>query len=168
MFNLNARILSALAATSGILASPAAVSATVLGPHAQVCEASADHPAILVRINGLSRREGMLHVQTYGGNPDMWFEKGAYLERVDVAPPANGSIEVCMPVPHAGTYAVLVKHDLGGGTFGLNNGGGFSGNPSVSALDVIMKRKPTPDRVQVSVKGLTPVPITMRYMQGSL
>lgn len=169
MFYLKARMLSAFAAFAGIAVSPAAVSAMMLGPHADACEAGSDRPALLVRIDGVRKREGTIRVQTYGGNPDNWFEKGAYLERVEIVPPANGSIEVCMPVPRAGTYAVAVKHDMGsGGTFGLNNGGGFSGNPSVSVMDVLMKRKPSPNQVQVAVRGVVRVPVTMRYVQGSL
>ena len=110
----------------------------------------------------------MIHVQSYGGKPETYFDKGAYLERVDVTPPANGPIEVCMPVPQPGLYAIAVKHDLGGDTFGINNGGGFSGNPHVTVLDVVLRRKPMPARVQVAVKGLTRVPVTIRYLQGSL
>lgn len=147
----------------------AAAPAAVLGPHAEACAAGAGKPAMLVRVEGLKGRVGTVRVQSYGGNPDSYFEKGAYLERVEVRPPAEGAVEICLPVPRPGTYAVSVKHDVDGGSGGwsLHDGGGFSGNPNMSAMDALFKRKPSPVQVEVQVHGLTRVPITVRYLQGN-
>jgi hypothetical protein len=65
---------------------------------------------------------------------------------------------------------VSVRHDANGdGTTDRNaDGGGFSGNPSVSLLDVIFKRKPSPAQVQVRVAGgVVTVPIILNYLKGT-
>jgi uncharacterized protein (DUF2141 family) len=162
--------IAALAAGAGILlgaAPPAA--AAVIGPHADDCAPGADKPAMLVHIEGLRPHAGHVRVQAYGGDPEGYFEKGTYIARIDVDLPPSGSVEVCMPVPRPGTYAVAVKHTVGDpGSFALSNGGGFSGNPPIGALDALMRRKPAPRQVQVAVRGLTHVPVMMRYLQGAM
>jgi uncharacterized protein (DUF2141 family) len=143
--------------------------AVVLGPHADDC--GGGKLAMLVRIQGLKSRTGIIRVQSYGGDPAKYFEKHAYLERVEVRtpPPGSGPVEVCMPVPHPGTYAISVRHDANGnGNVDISNdGGGFSGNPNVSLFDAVFKRKPSPAQVQVKVNGLTNVPIILNYVHGA-
>lgn len=146
-------------------AMPFAAGAAVLGPQSSVCDGSG--PAMLVHIEGFKKRSGMLRVQSYGGNPSRYFEKGAWLRRIDVAVPASGPADICVPVPANGSYAVSVRHDIdGSGKTGMNDGGGMSGNPKLSLLDVVFKRKPDPQKVQVSVHGITRVPVTLNYVQG--
>jgi len=158
------KLSSSLIAGAVALAAPLApAGAAVLGPHAAAC--TPGKPAMLVRVEGLKTRAGMVRVQIYGGDPARYFEKGAYLERVEVKVPASGPVEVCMPVAHAGTFAVSVRHELGDGK--LADGGGMSGNPDFSLMDVVFKRRPSPIQVQVQVRGLTPVPVTMNYVSGT-
>ena len=57
---------------------------------------------MLVRIVGLKARSGTVRVQSYGGDPARFLDKGSYLERVEVQPPAVGPVEVCLPVPQPG------------------------------------------------------------------
>ena len=141
--------------------------AAVLGPAAAACERG-EGPAMLVRVEGIKSRTGTVRVQSYGGSPARYFDKGAWLRRIDVPTPASGAIEICVPVPAAGVYAISVRHDLdGSGKTGLNDGGGMSGNPKLSLLDVMFKRKPDPRIVQVTVKGIVQVPITLNYVKGS-
>ena len=167
MSNLSARFVT-LVIGGGIALSAHASPAAVLGPHAAACQPGSDRPAMLVRIDGLQARQGKLRVQSYGGDPSRYFEKGAYLERVDIEPLPNGPIEVCMLVPSPGKYAISVKHDRDpAGGFSLKDGGGFSGNPNVSAMDALFKRKPSADKVQVAVRGVTQVPVKVRYLQGN-
>jgi len=144
-----------------------AAGATVLGPHADDCDGT--KPAMLVRVEGLKSRTGTVRVQSYGGDPARYFDKGAYLERVELRVPASGAIDVCMPVPHPGAYAVSVRHDANGnGSVDIgSDGGGFSGNPSYSLFDAMFKRKPSPVQVQVRVTGLTPVPVVLNYVHGT-
>jgi len=151
-----------------IAAAPLApASAAVLGPHAEDC--SGAKPAMLVRVQGLKSRTGIIRIQSYGGDPASYFEKHAYLERIEVPTPPAGPIEVCMPVPRPGVYAVSVRHNADGksGTDIGKDGGGFSGNPNVSLFDAMFKRKPSPVQVQVHVAGLTKVPVILNYVHGA-
>jgi len=155
---------------SVIAAAPLApAGAVVLGPHADDC--AGGKPAMLVRVQGLKSRTGILRVQLYGGDPASYFEKHAYLERVEVRtpPPGTGPVEVCMSVPRPGIYAISVRHDANGnGDVDIgSDGGGFSGNPNLSLFDAMFKRKPSPVQVQVKVNGLTNVPITLNYVHGT-
>ena len=147
-------------------AMPVGAGAAVLGPDAAACEGNG--PAMLVRVEGLKKRSGMLRIQSYGGNPSRYFDKGTYLRRIDVAVPASGPIEICVPVAANGNYAVSVRHDVdASGSTGRNDGGGMSGNPRLSLFDVLFKRKPDPKQVQVTVRGVARVPVVMNYVQGS-
>lgn len=156
-------IASLIAAATPLTAAGAAV----LGPHADACDGT--HPAMLVRVQGLKSRTGILRVQSYGGDPSRYFDKGTYIERVELRTPPNGSVEVCMPVPRPGLYAISVRHDANGnGSVDIgNDGGGFSGNPSYSLFDAMFKRKPSPVQVQVHVTGLTAVPVVLNYVHGA-
>jgi len=140
--------------------------AAALGPHAADCEGG--KPAMLVHVEGLKSRSGILRVQSYGGDPAHYFDKGTYIERVEVHVPPAGPIEVCLPVPKAGNYAVSVRHDANGnGSADLSaDGGGFSGNPSYSLFDAMFKLKPSPAQVQVHVSALTTVPVVLNYLHG--
>lgn len=140
--------------------------AAILGPHAADCVEG--RVAMLVKVSGLKTRTGMIRVQSYGGDPAHFFDKGTYLERVEVRPPATGPVEVCMPVPRAGGYAVSVRHDVDGdGRSGMSDGGGMSGNPNMSLMDVLFKRRPDPGQVAVAVKGITVVPVVLNYVHGA-
>jgi uncharacterized protein (DUF2141 family) len=156
----------------GILAGALAVSsagarATIIGPEASACGANAAGPAMLVHIEGLKSRTGTLRIQSYGGNPGKYFDKGAYLRRIEIPTPATGDVNVCVPVSTAGTYAISVRHDVdGSGNTGLSDGGGMSGNPRLSLFDVMFKHKPDPRRVQISVRGVVEVPVVMNYVKG--
>lgn len=144
---------------------PVSAGAAVLGPGAAACDG--DGPAILVHVEGFKKRVGMLRVQSYGGSPSRYFEKGAWSKRIDVPVPESGPVDVCIPVAAPGTYAVSVRHDLdNSGKTGMGDGGGMSGNPRMSLFDVVLKRKPDPRKVQVSVRGVTRVPVVLNYVQG--
>ncbi len=161
---------AALIAGSIALAAPLApAGAAVLGPHADDCATGSATPAMLVRVQGLKTRTGIVRVQSYGGDPESYFEKHAYLGRVEVRTPPAGPVEVCMPVPKPGTYAVSVRHDANGnGNTDLgSDGGGFSGNPNISLFDAMFKRKPSPVQVQVRVNGVVTVPVVLNYVRGA-
>ena len=159
------KLIACLAASAAALASPCG--AAILGPNAADCAAAARRPAMLVKVTGLKSRGGIVRVQAYD-DPDRYFDKGAYIERVDVRPPAAGAVDICLPVPRAGIYAVSVRHDVSGdGKADLTDGGGMSGNPNLSLMDVVFKRRPSPVQVQVQVQGLTIVPVVMNYVRGT-
>ena len=158
-------MLKTIVGLSVLFASLAGLSGAraAVGPHAGDCEGSGKN-GILVKIVGLKNHDGFVRVQSYGGDPSHYFDKGTYLERVDV-PPAARTIEVCLPVPKPGAYAVSVRHSLGG-ALSINDGAGFSGNPNFSLMDVMLKRKPPAGEVQVKVNGIAHVSVTMNYVQG--
>lgn len=159
------KLMAGMAGVMLAAAMPVAAYAAVLGPDSAACDGS--RPAMLVHVDGFKKRSGMLRVQAYGGNPNRYFDKGTWLKRIDIAVPSSGSVDVCVPVSANGTYAVSVRHDLdASGKTGLNDGGGMSGNPRMSLFDVMFKRKPDPRKVQVSVQGMTRVPVTLNYVQG--
>lgn len=159
---------AALLVVGGALCASAPIAAAPLGPNAAACHAGSDRPAALVRVLGFKARTGSLRVQTYGGDPAHYFDKGSYLKRVDIAVPPNGLVEVCVPLPRPGTYAISVRHDIdGSGKTGMSDGGGMSGNPSMSLFDVMFRRKPASQKVQVRVEnGVAQVPIVLNYIHG--
>lgn len=162
------KLIASLMIAAGALAAPCAPAAAIIvGPHVATCE-TGGKPAMLVRIVGLKTRTGNIRVQSYGGDPAHYFDKGSYIERVDVPTPASGTVEVCMPVARSGLYAVSVRHDVTGkGGTDMADGGGMSGNPSLSLMDVVFKRRPSPVQVQVRVDGgVTQVPIVLNYVRG--
>ena len=159
------KLVAGMAGLMLAAAMPAGARAAMLGPDPAACQG--DSPAMLVRIEGLKQRIGMLRIQSYGGDPSHYFDKGTYLRRIQFPVPASGPVEVCVPVPGNGTYAVSVRHDVdSSGKTGLSDGGGMSGNPRMSLFDVMFKRKPSPGKVQVAVNGVTRVPVVMNYVQG--
>lgn len=157
----------AAALVAGSAVAPSFAAAAIVGPHAADCAAGSEKPAMLVRVLGLKARTGLIRVQSYGGDPDHYFDKGTYIERVEVPAPTSGPLEVCMAVPAAGKYAVSIRHDVNGsGKSDMSDGGGFSGNPNISLMDVVFKRRPSPAQVEVKVAGVTKVPVVMNYIQG--
>lgn len=139
------------------------------GPFAARCDAAAQAPALLVRVSGFKTRTGTLRVQTYGGDPARYFDKGSYLKRIDLPVPAAGMLDVCVPVPAPGRYAVSVRHDVDGdGRADRADGGGMSGNPRLTLIDLMFRRKPDPARVAIEVaRGVRVVPVTLDYLVGA-
>ena len=129
----------------------AALSATPLAAQNGACTASSG-PAIHVVITGLKNRKGTVRIRLFGGDPKTYFDKRYALQRVEFATPDSGSVEYCITVPRPGTYAVDIRHDTNGnGKSDTADGAGVSGNPNVSMLDVIFKKKPPATRVQIRV-----------------
>ncbi len=141
--------------------------AAVLGPDAAQCQAG-QGPAILVHIVGLKNRAGTVRVRSFGGSPATWFNKNTKLGRTEIATPASGTVDICMPVPRPGTYAVDIRHDVNGnGDTDMADGGGASGNPEISLFDVVFNRKPPPGKTGFQVSaGVTPVTVIVKYKSG--
>lgn len=146
------------------LALPASPAAAALGPDAAACSAGANRPALLVSVNGFKNRVGKLRVQLYGGDPRTFLERGAKLKRIDLPVTRSGTMNVCVALPKAGTYAIAVRHDAdANGKTNWNDGGGFSGNPKLS----ILKLKPSYRSAAVAVGGgIKVVPVVLNYRSG--
>jgi uncharacterized protein (DUF2141 family) len=154
-------------AAAALLATGAAPAAASLGPHAAACDSG--QASIIVNVTGFRERTGRVRVQLYAANQRTFLERGEYLARVDVAVTRSGDMPVCVPVSQPGRYAVSVRHDANGnGHSDRSDGGGFSGNPSVSLMDLILKRKPSLSRVAFDV-GNTPVRVNvvLNYVSGT-
>lgn len=141
--------------------------ANVLGPDAGVCTAG-DGPAILVKVVGLKNRVGKVRARTFTGNPKTYFDRKFYLKRTEVDVPDSGAVELCMPVPKPGRYAIDIRHDINNnGDTDKADGAGTSGNPSFSLFDILFKRRPPANKVEISVgDGVVSVPIVVNYLQG--
>lgn len=143
----------------------AGAQAATLGPFAASCQNGS--PAVIARVSGLKSRTGVIRVQLYADNPATFLEKKQYIERVDV-PASAGVMDICVPVPRTGRYAISVRHDVdGNGKTSRVDGGGFSGNPRVSLTDLIVRRKPDLGQVAFVVgNGPRLVPVILSYVQG--
>ncbi len=125
-------------------------------------------PAVLVDVTGFKNRAGQVRVRVFGGPPSNYFNRKRALTRIEWPVPASGRVTACVPVPRAGVYAVDVRHDVNNnGDTDRSDGGGASGNPRTTLIDVLLSRKPNPRTVQVQVgNGTTAVPITLLYLKG--
>lgn len=123
---------------------------------------------IAVRITGFRSRAGQVRVRLFGGATSTYFDKKQALVRIERSIPASGPVTICVVAPKPGIYAVDVRHDENGnGKTDRSDGGGTSGNPRLSLLDVVFARKPKPETVQFAVRaGPTLVPVTLMYLSG--
>ena len=120
-------------------------------------------PAVWVNLTEVSSSRGTIRVQLYPGNGDDWLERGRWLNRIEV-PARAGSMQVCMPVPRTGDYAIAVRHDVNGNgrTDLRTDGGGMSNNPSINIFNL---GRPSINRTRFSVaREVLPMTIRMRYM----
>lgn len=154
-------------AVSAALLAPMPLPAQAIGPDSRVCT-EASGPAMLVRVQGLKDRAGKVRVRSFGGSPSTYFDKKQTLRRIELPVPSKGNVDVCVPVPAPGVYAVDVRHDVNdNGKTDRADGGGASGNPKITLVDMIFKRKPPVKQVQVAVgSGVTVVPVQIKYLSG--
>ncbi|RJY10312.1 DUF2141 domain-containing protein [Aurantiacibacter aquimixticola] len=152
---------AAVAATA--LAAPAGAQQYRQELRHSVAPCQGSGPAVWINITGIEETRGTLRIQLYRGTRDDWLERGRWLNRIEV-PARAGSMQVCMPTPAAGTYAIAIRHDLNGNgrTDMTQDGGGMSNNPSINIFNL---GRPGVDRTRFAmgreVKSMT---IRMRYM----
>ena len=118
-----------------------------------------------MRVSGLKAARGNIEVKVYRSDKS-FLEKRAYIRKVEVPVTRAGPVDVCVPLPANGRYALSVRHEINGKK-SRSDGGGFSGNPSVSTMDLVLKRKPNLGKVSFQVGGSTRVvPVVLNYLQG--
>lgn len=159
------RRLTALGLAAALLA-PAVPASSQIGPHAARC--AAGESSVIVNVTGFRARTGTLRVQLYAANPRTFLERRQYLVRVEMPVSRSGDMPVCLPVNAAGRYAVMVRHDANGnGRSDRSDGGGFSGNPDVSLVDLALRRKPSLARVGFNVANApVRINVVLNYVQG--
>lgn len=164
MSKLTRGVMGVAVVLAGVAGAGAPVNAAILGPEAAACAPGANHPALLVSIDGFKARTGDLRVQLYGANPDDFLAKGKKMKRIEIPVSASGPMDVCVALPAPGNYAIAVRHDVdGSGKSNWNDGGGFSRNPRLSLLSL----KPDYDKVVIHTENsVKRVPVTMQYRQG--
>lgn len=154
-----------MSAAAILVAAPAMAHGQEIPNDLDRCGANAPGPAVLVDVRGFASATGKVRVQSYPGTKAAWLAKGEWINRIDVpARPRNGAMRFCMPVPHAGTYGIAVRHDRNGNgkTDISSDGGGFSNNPSISIFNL---GKPSVSKAAFQAgPGVTKITINLQYM----
>ncbi|MFN3864711.1 MAG: DUF2141 domain-containing protein [Erythrobacter sp.] len=121
-------------------------------------------PAVRVDISGLKSASGNLFVRTYRARESDWLKSRRYLHRIDTTP-RKGTMSVCVPLPAAGDYAIVVQHDANGNhkkDFSAD-GAGMSNNPEIKSF-LGIPRPPELAKTRFSAaSGVTRIAIQMRY-----
>lgn len=120
-------------------------------------------PAVLVRVSGLKNGAGKVRVQAYGPGAAKYLKKGEWVGRVDVPLGGRRSIDICLPLPAAGSYSIAVRHDSNANRKSdWNDGAGFSRNPRLSLLG-----RPSFGETAVAVaRGPAKIRVVINYRQG--
>ena len=153
-----------------LLAAATLPSTPDLGKAAGRCRAGEPGPAFLVTVAGLRDRTGQLKLEVYPATDEDFLADdnvlvaaGKTFRRVEVPVPASGPAELCVRVPRAGRYGVVVLHDRNGDRrFNWRvDGIGFAGNPRLGVSQ--------PDVAQASAAasaGRTRITVVMNYLRG--
>ncbi len=139
-----------------LAAAPAAAQHSTAG-----CTAATPH-RLIVAVRGLRASTGGVRVQLY--DEAGFLEKGQWLTRIEVPASGRRAVEVCVPVPHPGTYGIAVRHDANAnGKSDGGDGGAFSRDPRLS----ILRLKPSFAQVAVPIgAGTSRIAVTMNYRHG--
>jgi len=118
-------------------------------------------PSVLVHVAGFKQAHGKVKLSLYGA--DSWLNKQGRISKVKV-PVTGRAMDICMPVPAPGRYAVAVHHDFNvNGERDRQDGGGYSGNPKVTLLNP----KPSFSKAAFTVgNGPARVGVTLLYING--
>ena len=117
-------------------------------------------PAIHVIVNGVKSNRGNVRLVLYDDKPNDFLVKGKRIARIDL-PARAGQMDICLPLPHAGTYALAVLHDQDAdGEYDLfKEGFGFSNNPR------ILFSPPDYDEASFTVEeGTLSLPVDLNYL----
>ena len=148
----------------GLVALGLAASASADPRETSPNDTSCDNPSLptmTVHVTGLKNGIGQIRVQAYGATG--FLDRGKWLRRVDVALNGRRSLEVCVPLPRAGQYAFVVRHDANANRKSdWNDGGGFSRNPKLSLMG-----RPSFAQTAVAVpNGSARTNVVMNYRSG--
>lgn len=121
-------------------------------------------PAVRLDVSGLKSSDGYLFVRTYRARKQDWLKSRRYLHRIDTTP-RKGAMAVCVPLPSAGEYAIVVQHDINGNRekdFSID-GAGMSNNPAIKTF-LGIPRDPGLDKTRFRAgEGVTRLAISVQY-----
>lgn len=158
----NSVFLATAFAGFAALAASAAPAASATRSPDRPCVAG--EPSLTVTVDGFKTNSGMVRAQLYGPNPGDFLDKGKWAMRIEERRTKSGPMQFCFPVERPGRYAVAVRHDANGnGKSDWNDGGGFTGNPRISLID--LKPSFSEAAVQVASRPVS-ASIVMQYRQG--
>ena len=134
------------------------------------CRPTEPGPALIVDVDGLKDRAGVLRAELYPArdgdflaDDNVLVGQGKTFRRSVITVPATGAVSLCQRVPGPGTYALSVVHARSGanGFSLLHDGIAFAGNPRLghSKPDVAQARI-------VAHAGITPTTVVMNYRSG--
>jgi len=127
-------------------------------------------PALQVDVSGLKDATGELWLELYPGEEADFLrddtdlvKEGKTFRRIRVKPAAAGATSLCVRVPHAGRYALLVRHNrVGKDKFSFwSDGIGFPGNHAIGR-----SRPPFAEALVTAGGGVTATPVRMQYLHG--
>jgi uncharacterized protein (DUF2141 family) len=159
-------LMLALAGSASAVTPPAPEPGTVEGK----CRDPETGPAVMVTVEGLKDRSGVLRLELYSSDPKDFLAgdsdliaAGKTFRRTVEALPATGAVHLCVRAPAPGTYALALMHDRDGKrSFSIwHDGVGFAGNPPV------VHGKPPPEQARITIGNApTQTVIIMNYMRG--
>jgi uncharacterized protein (DUF2141 family) len=141
-----------------------------LGKAEAACRPGETGPALLIVINGLKDRVGLVRAELYPNNDSDFLQDDAILinqgktfRRIDMDVPQSGIVTMCMRIPAAGRYTLSLLHDRNRDLKWnkLSDGLGFGSNPKLGWS------KPKAASATIAAgTGLTTVKIVMNYLRG--
>lgn len=156
-----------------LAATPSAVpprSTPTLGTEAARCRPHESGPAIVVTVDGLKDRVGILRAEIYPAvegeflaDDNVLVAQGKTFRRAVITVPQSGPVQLCLRVPGAGAYALSVVHARTGhhGFSLLHDGIGFAGNPRLGH-----SKPAAADARILAHAGITPTTVIMNYRSG--
>ncbi len=134
------------------------------------CRLNEPGPAFIVNVAGLHDRVGRLKLEVYPATDEDFLADdnvlvaaGKTFRRVEVPVPASGPTELCVRVPRAGRYGVVVLHDRNSDRrFNWRvDGIGFAGNPRLGTSQPDVE-----EASAVASSRRTSITIVMNYLRG--
>ena len=150
LFSANAKVLSAEMPVSGPVLSEEAGCETV--PY-----------SILVSVKNVKDAQGTITIDLHGDDPEQFLKSGAKLARVRI-PAIPGDMNICVPVEHAGLYAIALYQDRDSDLKLDKTWIGLPSEPFGVSRDAPIRMGPPKWKDAVfEVSGpLTPVTVTLR------
>lgn len=153
-----------------LLANAPLASSPELGKAEGRCRPGETGPALHLVAKGLKDRTGTLKAEVYPSvdgdflqDDNILLNAGKTFRRMETQIPQSGDPMICIRIPSAGAYSVLVMHDRNANhKFNISQDGiGFTGNPKLGWS----KPKAAATRINAG-SGLTRVEVVMNYRNG--